>query len=185
MPCPPKSNQAKTTYLINWIPKYLVSVVFMNSKMRQILEKTLWRAVSKRCSFSVDKRPNLCKNNKCAVLKTSGLLWMGCYFQLMILASHWIHLNTVSIRNYAIVRIVAFSTFLFLFCDLLFLLLWSNIRKVWIPEIFLKCYCIARKTAIRDGKTYNCGVFLLFILKVITNCCLIVVVVDMLYSPHI
>ena len=130
---------------------------------------------------------------------------------LMILASHWIHLNTDSIHNYTIVRILAFPTlipFLFPVPDLLFLLLRSNIRKVWIPEIFLKCYCLARKTPIRDGKTYNCkhqpylfvvlwlacvscvcvwllttcisslllfcgGVFLLFILKVITNrwCC--------------
>jgi len=155
MPCPPKSNQAKTTYLINLIPKYLVSVVFMNSKMYQILEKTLWRAVSKRCSFGVDKRPNLCKNVQ---LKTSGLLWMVCYFQLMILASHWIHLNTDSTRNYATVRVVAFPTlsfsFFLIFCSSN--LLWLNIRKVWIPEIFLKCYFIARKTPIRDGKTYNC-----------------------------
>ena len=149
---------------------------------------------------------------------------MGCYFQLLILASHWTHLNTDSVHNYAIVRIepflpLSFSFFL-IFCSSN--LLWRNIRKVWIPEIFLKCYCIARKTPIRDGKTYNCkhqqllylfvvlwlacgscvcvwllticisslllfcgGVFLLFILKVITNCCLIVVVVDKLYSPHI
>ena len=82
--------------------------------MCQILEKTLWRVVSKRCSFGVDKRPICVKI--CSVKNIRNVVDRVLFsIILMILASHWIHLNVDSIRNYAIVRIVAFSTLSFFF----------------------------------------------------------------------
>lgn len=56
---------------------------------------------------------------------------------------------------------------------------------------FVACLCVLcvcltlTYTCISSLQLFCGGVFLLFILKVITNCCLIVVVVDMVYSPHI
>ena len=88
--------------------------------MCQILEKTLWRVVSKRCSFGVDKRPICVKI--CSVKNIWNVVDRVLFSTiLMILASHWIHLNVDSIRNYAIVRIVAFPTlsfsFFLIFCS--------------------------------------------------------------------
>ena len=53
---------------------------------------------------------------------------------------------------------------------------------------FVACLCVLcvflplTYTCISSLQLFCGGVFLLFILKVITNCCLIVVVVDMVYS---
>ena len=62
----------------------------------------------------------------------------------MILASHSIHLNADSIRNYTIVRIVAFPTlsfsFFLIFCSLLTMIKHQksvNIRNI--PEMLLYC----------------------------------------------